>query len=393
MAATTERVEATRQEAEWRDVAHTGPDTLAGRYMRHFWQPVYLSEDLLAGRAKPIRIMSEDFTLYRGEGGAAHLVAFRCAHRGTQLSTGWVEGDEIRCFYHGWKYDGSGQCTEQPAEPEPFCSRIRIRSYPVQEYLGLIWGYLGEGEAPAFRRFPQWEQESGTAIRVAHGGRVAPYSWVNIMENDPAHVPFVHRDTAFFQDIPQVSAEETEYGSKETVTFTNRVGYVHRVMPNGRSFVVPTPEGGWTENLIFQVPVDDESHLGFGIGLNHLPDAEAVERFHERIARFRANADPIAQTIMPGGRQVELGAKVLCGELRIEDVEDRQIGMALQDLVSQWGQGEIRDKSQDHLGRSDAGVVMLRGLWERDLRALAEGRAPSNWVVTERIELTPDYHG
>jgi len=86
--------------------------------MRSFWQPVYRAQDLAAGRALPLRIMSEDFTLYRGESGDPHLVAFRCAHRGTQLSTGWVEGDELRCFYHGWKYDGAGQCTEQPAEPE-----------------------------------------------------------------------------------------------------------------------------------------------------------------------------------------------------------------------------------------------------------------------------------
>ena len=109
---------------DWTDFDHTGPGTLAGRYLRLFWQPVFIGTDLPAGRAKPIRIMSEDFTLYRGESGQAHCVAFRCAHRGTQLSTGWVEGDEIRCFYHGWKYDGTGQCTEQPAEPEPFCRRI-----------------------------------------------------------------------------------------------------------------------------------------------------------------------------------------------------------------------------------------------------------------------------
>ncbi len=86
---------------DYTDFEHTGPGTLAGRYMRMFWQPIYRTEDLVPGRAVPIRIMSEDFTLYRGEGGACHLVAFRCAHRGTQLSTGWVEGDCVRCRYHG----------------------------------------------------------------------------------------------------------------------------------------------------------------------------------------------------------------------------------------------------------------------------------------------------
>jgi 5,5'-dehydrodivanillate O-demethylase len=90
------------------DFVHTGPATLAGRYMRRFWQPVYVSERLKAAQAAPIRIMSEEFTLYRGASGATYVVGFRCAHRGTQLSLGWVEGDCIRCFYHGWKYDGTG---------------------------------------------------------------------------------------------------------------------------------------------------------------------------------------------------------------------------------------------------------------------------------------------
>src|SRR5581483_12133900 len=143
----------------WQDYAHIGQGTLAGRYLRSFWQPVYLSKELPAGRAKPVRILDTDLTLYRGEGGAVHAVAFRCAHRGTQLSTGWVEGDEIRCFYHGWKYDAMGQCTEQPAEPEPFCNRIRIRSYPVQEYLGLVFVYLGEGEPPELPRYPTFAEE------------------------------------------------------------------------------------------------------------------------------------------------------------------------------------------------------------------------------------------
>src|SRR6266508_2234374 len=104
------------------DFFHVGPGTLAGRYLRTFWQPVYRAQDLPPGRAKPIKIMNEDLTLYRGvpssefrvprgemergtqnpELGTPHVVAFRCAHRGTQLSTGWVEGDNLRCFYHGW---------------------------------------------------------------------------------------------------------------------------------------------------------------------------------------------------------------------------------------------------------------------------------------------------
>ena len=124
MVATRVRAKKEFTRADYKDFAHTGPDTLAGRYLRMFWQPVYISDELPPGMAKPIRIMCEDFTLYRGESGTPHVIASRCAHRGMQLSPGWIEGDCIRCFYHGWKYDGSGQCIEQPAEPK---LKLRVR--------------------------------------------------------------------------------------------------------------------------------------------------------------------------------------------------------------------------------------------------------------------------
>src|SRR5436309_2897761 len=141
------------------DFARTGPGTLAGRFLRQTWQPVYRSEDLAPGVAKPIRIMSQDYTLYRGQSGAPYLLDARCAHRGTLLSTGWVEDDCIRCFYHGWRYDGAGQCVEQPAENESFASKVKIQSYPTQEYLGLVFAYLSDGEAPPFQRYPKLETE------------------------------------------------------------------------------------------------------------------------------------------------------------------------------------------------------------------------------------------
>src|SRR4029453_2584574 len=96
---------------------------------------------------------SQDFTIYRGEDGTAHVVAPRCAHRGTQLSTGWVEGDCIRCFYHGWKYDGAGQCVEQPAEDAGFAGKVKIESSPTEEYLGLVFAYLGEAQRDATGAF------------------------------------------------------------------------------------------------------------------------------------------------------------------------------------------------------------------------------------------------
>src|ERR1700746_60284 len=96
------------------DFVRTGPGTLGGRYLRRFWQPVYQSRDLRRGQAVPIRIMSEEFTLYRGKSGKPYVTEFRCPHRGTQLSTGWIEGEDIACRYHGWQFGPTGECTAQP---------------------------------------------------------------------------------------------------------------------------------------------------------------------------------------------------------------------------------------------------------------------------------------
>src|SRR4051794_36147350 len=105
------------------DLHATGPGTLAGRYLRLFWQPLCLAAEVERGRTRREQIMAEFITLYRGQSGTLYALGDRCPHRGTQLSAGWVEGEEIRCFYHGWKYDGTGACVEQPAEKAGFAAK------------------------------------------------------------------------------------------------------------------------------------------------------------------------------------------------------------------------------------------------------------------------------
>src|SRR5579859_998959 len=134
------------------DFAHIGPGTLAGRFMRRFWQPIWRAADLLPGKPVRVQILGEFFTLYRGASGIAHLLADRCPHRQTALSLGWVEGDALRCFYHGWLFDGAGQCLQQPAERAAFAGKVCVTSYPVEEYLGFVFAYFGGGDAPEFPR-------------------------------------------------------------------------------------------------------------------------------------------------------------------------------------------------------------------------------------------------
>ncbi len=181
---------------DYEDFVHVGPATLAGRYMRTFWQPVAASRNVPTGKARRIKILGEFITLYRGVSGEIHAVDDRCPHRNTQLSAGWVEGENIRCFYHGWVFDGRGRCTEQPAEKnENFASKVNVRAFPARDYLGLVFVYLGEGEAPELPRYPEMEDDSAGVLYANVEKTPIPCGFFQRVENavDQAHLPFVHR--------------------------------------------------------------------------------------------------------------------------------------------------------------------------------------------------------
>lgn len=371
--------------ANYENFVHTGPGTLAGRYMRLFWQPVYRAKDLPVGHAIPIKIMSEEFTLYRGESGAPYVIAFRCAHRGTQLSAGWVEGECIRCMYHGWKYDSSGQCVEQPAEEKPFADKIRIRSYPTEEYLGLVFAYLGEGSVPALPRYPRFE---APGICDPLPSLLWPCNYFQRLENagDAAHLPFTHRDSYFSADarsgIPKISREETDWGLITYATFPSGATQVYPFgMPNIHDLRIPSPDAEcpWDDRLNWTVPIDDEKCIMFRA--RHLPiTGDAALRFQESAQRANSAQGPTA---------AELGDRVLTGHIRFQDLKAATsspiVYVNAQDYVAQVGQGAIVDRQHEHLGRSDAGVILFRKIWERELRALKEGKSLKKWVPSQGV--------
>jgi 5,5'-dehydrodivanillate O-demethylase len=372
-----------------KDFVRTGPGTLAGRYLRTFWQPVYVSEELKPGWAKPIKILGEDFTLYRGEGGQPHLTAFRCAHRGTQLSLGWVEGDSIRCLYHGWKYDGSGQCVEQPGEGrKSFAEKVKIASYPAEEYLGLIFVYLGEGDPSPLPRYPDFEEEGVLLSR----GRIRPCNYFSDVENsaDVLHVAWAHRNAHLQHslDYETVEAEESEWGVTALARLgdgkvrTNQVGMptILHFRPTSES---RAPGRNTTDTILWRVPITDETHANFAVSLVRAKGEEA-ERFKER--RRARMAQPYIPT-------EEMTQRVLRGEVRPSDLPDRddilEIELVnIQDDVTQAGQGVIPDRDREWLGCSDVAVVLLRQIWHRELKALAEGRPLKQWSRPPELQST-----
>jgi 5,5'-dehydrodivanillate O-demethylase len=140
-----------------------------------------------------VKVLGERLALFRGESGAYGLVAERCPHRGTSLACGMIEGDAIACAYHSWTFDKHGQCIDTPAEPanSKLKQRIKIAGYPVQELAGLLWAYLGDGEAPLLPRFEHmvrddWEWDVGITRM--------PCNWLQVAENtlDPLHIEYLH---------------------------------------------------------------------------------------------------------------------------------------------------------------------------------------------------------
>src|ERR1700722_6560747 len=170
-------------------LTRVGPGTPMGRYLRSFWYPVAASVELEAWPVKKVRLLGEDLALFRTENGTLGLVADRCPHRGASLSCGMTDGSLLRCAYHGWAYDTTGQCVDTPAEPatSTLKNRIKIAGYPVQEMGGLLWTYMGPAPAPLL---PRYEHVVRDDLDKSVTYSDLPCNWLQCAENsvDPYHL-------------------------------------------------------------------------------------------------------------------------------------------------------------------------------------------------------------
>jgi 5,5'-dehydrodivanillate O-demethylase len=374
----------TRRRSDVDIVTHTGPGTPAGEYMRRFWQPVMLSDELQSGRAKPVNLLGDLFTVFRADDGSVRALEGRCAHRGVQLSVGTVEKDKIRCLYHGWVYDSTGQCVERPAEREPnACTQIRIRDFPVHEAYGLIFLFVGSGEAPSPPRFLEFDDP----------GVLEPYSYeraCNYFQNidngvDETHLAFTHPDSQFDilnYSVPEISAEETDYG---LIQYGKRsdgaVHQAHFLMPNMLTFVWPASQDpavdGWARYVSWRVPIDDMRHRTFVVEHFHVKEGKEEE--------FRGRRKALREQTAALSSRSEVCREILAGNSRLIDYVSRPDYVQLGDDVVQCAQGAIQDRSTERLGRSDVAVAMVRRMWVRELRTLESGGEPTVWKYPERL--------
>jgi 5,5'-dehydrodivanillate O-demethylase len=375
------------------DFVHTGPGTLGGRYLRRFWQPISLSRDLAKRQAVLIRIMNEEFTLYRGDSGQAHVTEFRCPHRGTQLSTGSVRGEQLSCRYHGWTFDATGQCTAQPAESQPFCNKVKLATYPVREAIGLIFAYFGDGAPPPF---PEWPKLG----RFLHRHRM-DCNYFQSSENiiDDVHLQFSHHNSVLRHsrraDIPIVSAHESQFGLTQELRYKRSTEHNHFIMPNMCYLQFDYRDRVTVSVLFAYVPIDDTHHEHYMSGTTSLP--EFINKLIFGVAAW-LDAPRNSNRDQWFSRKT---LEVLSGKATLDQVAStwRQdtvmtIGQGanarLQDTVMCVGQGAIADRTAERLGSSDAAVILLRKIWKRELRLLAEGKPLTQFTFPKLFEVSSE---
>jgi phenylpropionate dioxygenase-like ring-hydroxylating dioxygenase large terminal subunit len=334
--------------------------------MRRYWQPVCLSADL-KDLPKPVRILGEDLVAFRDGEGKAGLLFFRCSHRGTSLEYGRVEARGLRCCYHGWLYDVEGNVLEMPLEPagNPFLKQIQHPCYPVREFGGLVFAYMGPLEKmPEFPVYDVWQKEGGQ-LKARMGPRVGGpvnCNWLQAEENlmDALHTFWLHTlhsgpqfpSQVYGVDPDALQYEETDMGMRFVLTRKLEDGkrwelIWEMIMPlNVHLVYTDEPKTERVRAVTYCVPIDDTHQLGASI--RWIPKGES-------------ESPSGREQLAPGGRKNRSYEYVQRHPDDKEAVE---------------GQGPIALHRLEHLVTSDKGVMLYRTILRRAIETALRGGDP-----------------
>jgi len=380
-------------------ITRTGPKAPAGKLMRMYWQPAALVDELQGERPiRPVRLLGENFVLFRDEAGRYGLLDRDCPHRGADLAFGRLEDGGLRCAFHGWLFDVDGKCLETPAEPadSKLCAGIRQRSYPVVEKSGILWAYLGEGTPPAF---PEIDCFTAPGSHTFAFKGMMNCNWLQALEVgiDPAHASFLHR---FFHDEdpsasygkqfraasagsdlpmtrilreydrPIINVEKTEYGLRlialrQIDEERTHVRVTNQLFPH--AFVIPMS----AEMTITQwhVPIDDENCYWYAIFTSFSTPVDKQKMRDQRLELY-ALPDYVSRR----NKSNDYGFDPH------EQATETYTGMGLDiNVHDQWAvesMGAIQDRTREHLGQSDKAIIQYRRLLREQIEAVATGDKP-----------------
>ena len=343
------------------ELTRVGPGTPCGEYLRRFWQPVILANELGA-LPRRIRILGEDLAAYRDKSGSIGLLELHCPHRGTSLEFGLIGDRGIRCCYHGWLFDRDGTILETPGEPADSTLKDRLfhGAYPVHEYAGLVFAYMGPpDQRPAF---PMLDTYDLPGYRLAaRTPTLWECNWLQVKENsmDPAHLAFLHTlpgSQGFTEDlgalgewdwmetpVGMVYIDTRRQGDRVWVRVADFIPpNIHQFPPNAdpmakrtvinrpaaTTWAVPLDDTHTMQIGFYRAPQSQEPRRGAGFG-------QDASRTYED--RQRVPGDYDAQTSIHGG-------------------------------ISRHG--------LEHLASTDRGVTMMRNMLRRSIRAVQDGLDP-----------------
>ncbi len=401
-------------------ITRIGPGTACGDLMRHYWQPVALVDEfnpaldpVMAVRpVKAVRVLGQDLVLFRNAQGEFGLLDRDCPHRGADLAYGRNEGDGLRCPFHGWKFDVTGQCLETPAEPagSTLCQRIRQRNYPLVERSGVLFAWLGpqDGTPPPF---PALDCYTAPASHTFAFKGLWHCNWLQAFEVgiDPAHASFLHRfffdeslDDSYGRqfrgasagdihgerwpmtkvmrefDQPRITVAPTPVGMRLTAlremnAELTHVRVTHSIFPH--TFVIPLSETMTITQM--HVPVDDTRTYWYSVftSFDGPMDKEAM-----RNQRLKGISLP--DYLPKSGRHNHWGFNAQ------EQVTRTFLGMGEDDINvhDQWAcesMGPIQDRTREHLGTSDVAIMSYRRTLLKALDDVQAGKLPPGLAQPE----------
>ena len=371
-------------------VTHVGPGTMMGNLLRRYWTPALLSSEIPEPDCTPVRVrlLCEDLVAFRDSEGRVGLMDVNCPHRGTSMFFGRNEENGLRCVYHGWKFDVTGQCVDMPSEPPDsnYKARLKIPSYPTHESGGVVWTYMGPKEMmTGFRDFgtenlppEKWRARKTfqpmTWMQHMEGGYDTTHpSWLHMwggakdLEDDGSDKPDTYNSGRmqwkfwWYDRAPRVEVKEDWFGFR---------GVGLRKTPNGnthaRQYKWIYPYGNWA------VPVDDYETVTFQFDTvntemqNKLPVQGTV--FQLQFEGWPYDQD---------GKERKFDNDFLI------DRELQKNGTIYTGILGSFGnqdtmarQTAFTDRTKEHLGTLDRKIILMRRLLINAAKNLERGIEP-----------------
>ncbi len=377
-------------------LTRTGPDAPMGQLFRRYWLPALLAEELPEPDCPPVRvkILGERLIAFRDTQNRLGLIDEFCAHRGVSLWFGRNEEGGLRCSYHGWKYDVTGQCVEIPSEPAnpKLCQRMKLKGYPLIERGGVLWTYMGPVELKP--PLPEHEWTMVPANNRFVSKRWQECNWLQAMEGgiDSSHVSFLHRHTMkvdpMFKGATQShqlnlgdlaphfevveSAGGLYIGARRNAEDDKYYWRITQwIMP---SFTLIPPRGDHPIGGHCWVPMDDENCWAWSTN-HHATRPLTREERDAMIAGKGIHVPLIPGTFRPVAnkdndylmdRRAQKEGRTFSG------VE----GFAMQDASVQESMGPIQDRTRENLVPTDQGIIVARRRLVAAAKGLESGEQP-----------------